>query len=308
MASEDMEFKGKVAIVTGAGNGLGKAYAMELARRGASVVVNDVGGALNGEKDGDGMRVSDAVVAEIKAMGGSAVANYDSVVDGKNIVDTAIKAFGTVHIIINNAGIIRDKKFKNMSAKDWDLVMLVHVAGAKAVTQAAWPYMMKQEYGRIVNITSIAGLYGNVGQANYSAAKMAMVGFSQTLAKEGRSNNVYVNVVAPIAYTRMLSTIQNPVMKMLKIEHVVPMVVYLCHESVDETGCIFESGGGVFQLVRLTRAQGYSVDPTKPPPSIEDIRDNFEKIMEMEDSTTVDMDEGPTSAAIMNVMRHSSKL
>ncbi|KAJ2972897.1 hypothetical protein NQ176_g6895 [Zarea fungicola] len=185
---EQLRYDDQVVIVTGAGGGLGKAYALYFGARGASVVVNDLGGSFKGE--GNSTKAADVVVNEIKAAGGKAVANYDSVEFGDKIVETAIQAFGRVDILINNAGILRDTSFKNLKDEDWDLIMKVHVYGAYKVTRAAWPYFRKQKYGRVINTASAAGLYGNFGQTNYSAAKLALVGFTETLAKEGYKYNI----------------------------------------------------------------------------------------------------------------------
>jgi NAD(P)-dependent dehydrogenase (short-subunit alcohol dehydrogenase family) len=204
-------FDDRVAIVTGAGAGLGRMYAMLLASLGAKVVVNDLGGSLDGGgPDSSGERPADVVVREIKAAGGEAVANYDSCVEGEKVVATAIAAYGRIDIVINNAGILRDVSFHKMTDKDFSLVHLVHVKGAFSVTRAAWPHMREARYGRVVNITSVNGLYGAFGQANYSSAKSAMVGFTKTLAKEGAKRNIKVNVLAPGAGSRMTKTVLPP--------------------------------------------------------------------------------------------------
>jgi (3R)-3-hydroxyacyl-CoA dehydrogenase / 3a,7a,12a-trihydroxy-5b-cholest-24-enoyl-CoA hydratase / enoyl-CoA hydratase 2 len=197
--SKQLRFDGKVGIVTGAGGGLGRSHALLLASRGAKVVVNDLGGSFKG--DGSSSSAADKVVDEIKAAGGVAVANYNSVEDGDKIVQTAIDAFGRLDIVINNA---------KMSQQDWDLIYKVHVLGSFKVTQAAWPIMRDQKYGRIIMTASAAGIYGNFGQANYSMAKLGLYGFASTLALEGRKNNVYVNTIAPIAGSRMTETVLPP--------------------------------------------------------------------------------------------------
>ncbi|RMJ09301.1 Peroxisomal hydratase-dehydrogenase-epimerase [Fusarium kuroshium] len=204
----DLRFDGQVAVVTGAGSGLGKAYAKLLASRGARVVVNDLGGSLRG--DGSTSKAADTVVAELIAAGGKAVANYNSVEDGAQIIQTAIRAFGRIDILINNAGILRDVSFKNMTDQDWDLVNAVHVRGAYKTTHAAWPYFKKQQYGRVIMTSSAAGLYGNFGQCNYSAAKSAMIGFGETLTKEGAKYNILTNIIAPVAASRMTATVMPP--------------------------------------------------------------------------------------------------
>ena len=175
----EISFKDKVVVVTGAGGGLGKQYCLEYAKRGAKVVVNDLGGSLKG--DGGNSSAADDVVEEIKKAGGIAVADYNNVLDGAKIIETAVKSFGTVHIIVNNAGVLRDASFKKMQEKDFKFVIDVHLNGAYKVTQAAWPYFRKQQYGRVLNTASPAGLYGNFGQANYSAAKLGLASFAETL-------------------------------------------------------------------------------------------------------------------------------
>ncbi|KAB5577863.1 hypothetical protein GE09DRAFT_1087619 [Coniochaeta sp. 2T2.1] len=254
--SEQLRFDGQVVVVTGAGGGLGKAYCTFFASRGASVVVNDLGGSFKGE--GKDSKAADVVVNEIKAAGGKAVANYDSVENGDRIIDTAIKAFGRIDILINNAGILRDISFKNMKDEDWDLIFRVHVKGSYKCARAAWPYFRKQKYGRVINTASAAGLFGNFGQANYSAAKLAMVGFTETLAKEGLKYNIISNVIAPIAASRMTETVMPPdLLALMKPEWVVPLVAVLTHKSnTSETGAIFEVGGGHIAKLRWERASG----------------------------------------------------
>ncbi|KAI0553342.1 hypothetical protein F4679DRAFT_530866 [Xylaria curta] len=254
--SGQLRYDGQVAVVTGAGGGLGKAYATFFASRGAKVVVNDLGGSFKGE--GNSTKAADVVVNEIKAAGGEAVANYDSVENGEKIIETAIKAFGRIDILINNAGILRDVSFKNMKDADWDLVVKVHVKGAYKCARAAWPYFRKQKYGRVINTASAAGLFGNFGQANYSAAKLAMVGFTETLAKEGAKYNIVCNVIAPIAASRMTETVMPPEMlENLKPDWIVPLVAVLVHKSnTNENGSIFEAGGGHIAKFRWERSSG----------------------------------------------------
>ena len=224
----DVRFDGRVAIVTGAGGGLGKTYALLLASRGAKVVVNDLGGNLRGEAAAAQVHPADAVVAEIKAAGGQAVANKDSVEHGDKIVKTAVDAFGTVDIVINNAGILRDISFQKMTERDWDLIMLVHLKGAFSVTRAAWNIMREKNYGRIVNTGSSAGIFGSFGQVNYSTAKLGLWGFTQSLAKEGAKRNIRVNCIAPLAGTRMTETVMPAeVVAALKPDFVAPFVAYL---------------------------------------------------------------------------------
>lgn len=244
-----LRFDNRVVIVTGAGNGIGRDYALFFAARGAKVVVNDLGGGLAGA--GASTKAADLVVEEIKSKGGLAVANYDSVEFGDKIVDTAIKTFGRIDIIINNAGILRDISFQKMSELDWDLVHKVHMKGAFTVTRAAWNYMREQGYGRIINTCSSSGLYGSFGQANYSAAKLGLHGLTLTLAKEGEKRNVRVNSIAPYAASRMTATAFPPdVLDHLKPDYVVPFVGYLVHESCEENGSVFEIGVGFVAKLR----------------------------------------------------------
>ncbi|KAF4984858.1 hypothetical protein FZEAL_11 [Fusarium zealandicum] len=254
--AEQLRYDGQVVVVTGAGGGLGKAYATFFGSRGASVVVNDLGGSSKGE--GNSTKAADVVVNEIKAAGGKAVANYDSVENGERIIETAIKAFGRIDILLNNAGILRDVSFKNMKDEDWDLIIKVHVKGSYKCARAAWPYFRKQKYGRVINTASAAGLFGNFGQANYSAAKLAMVGFTETLAKEGLKYNIICNVIAPVAASRMTETIMPPdVLNNLKPDWVVPLVAVLVHKNnTQETGGIFEVGGGHVAKLRWERSNG----------------------------------------------------
>ena len=253
--SKELRFDGKVAIVTGAGGGLGRSHALLLASRGAQVVVNDLGGSFTGE--GKSSSAADKVVDEIKAAGGTAVANYDSVENGDAIVKTAIDAFGRIDILINNAGILRDVSFQKMSQADWDLIYKVHVFGSYKCTAAAWGLMRDQGYGRIVMTASAAGIYGNFGQANYSMAKLGIHGFAQTLALEGKKKNVLVNTIAPIAGSRMTETVLPPnLIEALRPEFVSPLVARLCHESSEETGGLFEVGGGFMGKLRWERSSG----------------------------------------------------
>ncbi|KAI8329914.1 hypothetical protein BD560DRAFT_451594 [Blakeslea trispora] len=253
--TKDIRFDGKVVIITGAGGGLGKAYALFFAKRGANIVVNDLGVSHTG--DGSSSKAADVVVEEIQKLGGKAVANYNSVTDGDKIVETAMKAFGRVDIVINNAGILRDKSFSRMTDADWDLIHAVHVKGSYAVTKAAWPIMRKQKFGRIIMTASAAGLYGNFGQANYSAAKLALASFSNSLAKEGAKDNIHCNTIAPMAASRMTETVLPPeVLASLNPKFVTPVVGYLCHEDTEDNGGIFEVGGGLVFKLRWERSAG----------------------------------------------------
>jgi len=217
--------------------------------------VNDLGGSAFG--DGASHRAADLVVDEIKKAGGQAVANYDSVEFGDKIVKTALDAWGRVDIIINNAGILRDKSYAKMTQQDWDLIYTVHLKGTHMLCKAAWDSMRSQGYGRIVNVASAAGIYGNNGQANYSAAKLGIVGLTNTLAREGASKNIHVNVIAPLAGSRMTATVMpKEMLDALKPEFVAPVVAYLCHESCEENGGLFELGAGWVAKLRWARSEG----------------------------------------------------
>jgi len=278
-----LEFRERVAIVTGAGGGLGRCYALLLASRGAKVVVNDLGGSFKG--DGASKTPADQVVDEIKNLGGEAVANYDSVENGEAIVKTAIDKWGRVDILINNAGILRDASFQKMTDDDWDLVHKVHLRGAFKVTRAAWNYMRTQKYGRIINTSSASGLYGNFGQANYSSAKLGLVGLSNTLAIEGAKYNIYTNTIAPVAGSRMTQTVMPPEMvAALKPEYIAGLVAYLVHESSTVNGGIFEVGAGWVARLRWERTKGV-VLPLSSPPTPEQIRDSWSVINNWEGST-----------------------
>jgi len=252
---KELKFDGRVAIVTGAAQGLGRCHALLLASRGAKVVVNDLGGSTSGE--GKSSEAADQVVAEIKQAGGEAVANYDSVEDGEAIVKTAMDTWGRVDIVVNNAGILRDKSFKNMSDADWDIIFRVHNLGAYKVTKAAWPIMNEQGYGRVIFTSSAAGIYGNFGQTNYGSAKLSLVGFANTLALEGQRKNILVNTIAPVAASRLTEGLLPPaVFDALKPEYVAPLVAYLCSEESDTTGALYEVGGGLYTSLRWERTKG----------------------------------------------------
>jgi NAD(P)-dependent dehydrogenase (short-subunit alcohol dehydrogenase family) len=250
-----IQFDGRVVIVTGAGGGLGRAHAMEFARRGAQVVVNDVG------KDAIGP-AAQRVVDEIKAAGGVAVANEDSVTEGHRIVATAMDSFGRLDVLVNNAGILRDSAFHKMTDDDWDAVIDIHLRGAFAVTRAAWPIMREASFGRIVMTASAAGIYGNFGQANYAAAKLGLYGLAQSLAIEGASRNILANTIAPGAASRMTETVMPPYMlERLKPELVAPLVILLCDPGGTATGGLYEVAGGVVAKLRWESSFGATFDP-----------------------------------------------
>ena len=250
---KDSEFQGKVVAITGAGNGIGRAHAHEFARRGAKVVVNDLGGSVDGTRTGD---AADQVVKEIAEMGGTAIANRASVSDrdgAKSIIDDALNAFGRIDILVNNAGILRDKSFRNMTLDDWDMVMQVHLNGSAYVSHAAWPHMYAQNYGRIVLTSSGSGIYGNYGQANYGAAKMGMLGLMNVLALEGANHNLRTNTLAPGAATRMTATIpgrdidvDDPPPESAPVL-VSPAVLYMASENAPNGAVIHARGGDYYR-------------------------------------------------------------
>ena len=254
-----VSFENRTVIVTGAGNGLGKAYALDLGSRGAKVVVNDLGGAVDGS--GSGSTPADEVVNEIIANGGEAVANYDSVATkegGESIVQTAIDNFGTVDAVVNNAGILRDKSFAKMEEEDLNAIIDVHLKGTFFVCQPAFIQMKEQGYGRFVNVSSPSGLFGNFGQLNYGAAKMGIVGLTNVLAIEGAKYNIKANVIAPNAATRMTEELFGEDMsKLLTVDNITPLVVYLASEQCDITHEIFSAGGGRFARIGISTDVGY---------------------------------------------------
>src|SRR5277367_4432678 len=272
-----IRFDGKVAIVTGAGGGLGRAHALELARRGAKVVINDLGGAVDGS--GGSSEAAQKVVEEIKAFGGEAIANGGSVTDDAGVahmVKQTMDQWGRIDILIANAGILRDKSFSKMEIADFELVLNVHLLGTVKPTKAVWEIMKAQNYGRIVVTTSSSGLYGNFGQSNYGAAKLGIIGFMNTIKLEGQKNNVHINAISPVAATRMTENLMPPAMlERLKPEYVTPGVVYLASEEAP-TGAILAAGAGVFSLARIYETEGVYLGEGGL--SAEEVRDNWSKI------------------------------
>lgn len=267
----------RVIVVTGAGGGLGREYALTLAKEGASVIVNDLGGARDGT--GAGHNMADEVVKEIKDAGGRAAANYDSVAEpegAENIIKTALDEFGAVHGVVSNAGILRDGTFHKMSFENWDSVLKVHLYGGYNVIRAAWPHFREQSYGRVVVATSTSGLFGNFGQANYGAAKLGLVGLINTLAQEGAKYDIKSNALAPIAATRMTQDILPPeVFEKLTPEYVAPVVAYLCTEEVPDTGSVFIVGGGKVQRAALFQNDGVTFSNV---PSVDDVAGKWNEI------------------------------
>lgn len=281
--SERLLFKDRVVVITGAGGGLGKVYALEYAKRGAKVVVNDLGGTLGGS--GSNSRAADVVVDEIKNAGGEAVANYDSVNEnGERIIKTAIDNYGRVDILINNAGILRDVSFARMSEKEFGSVVDVHLNGGYKLCKAAWPYMLSQKFGRIINTASPAGLFGNFGQANYSAAKLGLVGLAETLAKEGYKYNIRVNSIAPLARSRMTENVLPPhILKQLGPEKIVPLILFLTHDSTQVTNSIFELAAGFYGQLRWERSAGQIFNPNPETFTPEAILNKWKSIVDFKD-------------------------
>jgi NAD(P)-dependent dehydrogenase (short-subunit alcohol dehydrogenase family) len=273
----ELRFDGRVAIITGAGHGLGRSHALSLAERGAKVVVNDLGGAL----DGTGASVGPAaeVVELIRKNGGEAAVSTDNVATpegAKAIVQTAIDAFGRLDVVVNNAGILRDRSFGKMSVEEFDQVLAVHVRGSFLVSREAFPYLKEQGYGRIVNTSSPAGLFGNFGQANYSTAKMGLVGLTKTLGIEGARAGIKANAIAPIAWTRMTEALLPADFEAkFTAERVSALVTFLAHEACETSGEVFSVGGGRIARVFVAEGPGWRQDDH----TVEDIRDNWQAIL-----------------------------
>ncbi|MBU2512418.1 SDR family oxidoreductase [bacterium] len=281
----EINYDGKVAIITGAGAGLGKTYALEFAKRGAKVVVNDLGGSRDGS--GADTRAADQVVDEIKAAGGEAAPNYDSVATkegGENIVKTAVDNFGKVDIIVNNAGILRDKSIVKMSKDEWDLVLAVHLNGAFFVTQPAFKLMKENAYGRIINTASGAGLYGNFGQANYAAAKMGLVGLMHSVHTEGAKYNIKCNTIAPIAASRLTEDVMPPeIFTKLDPKFVTPLVLFLASEENQDSGMIFNCAAGWFSRSAIMCGTGTFIGDGQRDIAVEEVRDAWNQVTSLDD-------------------------
>ena len=282
-----MSFDGKVAIITGAGGGLGKEHALLLADLGVKIVVNDLGGSVDGSGKSD---AADLVVEEILAAGGQAVANKDSVSDregAKRIVETAVKEYGTVDILINNAGILRDKSFKKMTLDEWDLVINVHLNGSAYVTWHAWPIMYEKNYGRIMFTSSVSGVLGSFGQSNYGAAKMGMVGLMNNLSREGASHNIHVNCLSPGAATRMTASIPGSEIDADEPDEkshpklVSPAVLYMVSEDAPN-GRIIQAAGGRFASDMVFSNKGVELDLDA---TWEDVAENSDAILDVDSAS-----------------------
>lgn len=293
--SGQLRFDGQTAIVTGAGRGLGRQYALLLASRGANVVVNDFGGSRAGERSADeDTQAADQVVATISRLGshaGEAIADHESVAcegGAKRLVEGALARFGRVDILVNNAGILRDRSFGKLSVEDWDQVQAVHLRGSFLVSRACWPVMQRQAYGRIVMTSSTSGLFGNFGQANYAAAKMALIGLSNTLAIEGAKSNISCNTIVPMAATRMTRDIMpEELSSQLDPAYVAPLVAWLSHQRCPASGQIFEAAGRWFGRYTLLRSAGrYLADEGSAEGALERIAAHFEEISSLERGAT----------------------
>ena len=279
-----IDFTGRVAIITGAGSGLGKCYALEFARRGAKVVVNDLGGTRDGVGSSDA--AANKVAQEINSLGGKAVPNHDNVATvegGRGIVQTAIDAFGKVDILVNNAGILRDGTFNKMEEDNWDAVVGVHLKGAYCVTRPAFSNMRENGYGRIIMTISGAGLFGNFGQSNYSSAKMGLAGLANVLKLEGAKYNIKTNVIVPVAASRLTEDVLPPdLFAKVKPDFVTPLVLYLCSEQCEDSGVMINAALGYYSRSAVMTGPGTILSDGERIPDPEEIMENWSKIMSLE--------------------------
>jgi len=300
-----LDFTDKVVIVTGAGGGLGKSHAVEFARRGAKVVVNDLGGSMDGS--GGSSEAAEAVVAEIKQAGGEAIANGSSVTDDtgvENMIKQTMDAYGRIDVLVNNAGVLRDKSFAKMEVGDFTFVVDVHLFGTMKPTKAVWPIMKQQGYGRIMVTSSSSGLYGNFGQSNYGAAKLGVVGFMNTLKLEGQKDNIHINALAPVAWTRMTENLMPPEMEdMLTPERVTPAVVFMCSEGAP-TGKIICAGAGAYTSAAIVETKGVYLGEN---PSAEDVAENWETISKIDDAAKALFQGGEQTGRMFELIQEASK-
>ena len=300
-----LDFTDKVAIVTGAGGGLGKSHALEFARRGAKVVVNDLGGAMDGS--GGSSDAAEAVVAQIKEAGGEAIANGSSVTDDAgvdNMIKQTMDAYGRIDVLVNNAGVLRDKSFAKMEINDFTFVVDVHLFGTMKPTKAVWPIMKEQGYGRIMVTSSSSGLYGNFGQSNYGAAKLGVVGFMNTLKLEGQKDNIHINALAPVAWTRMTENLMPAEMEdMLTPERVTPAVVFMCSEGAP-TGKIICAGAGAYTSAAIVETKGAYLGEN---PSAEDVAENWETISKIDDAAKALFQGGEQTGRMFELIQEASK-
>jgi len=300
-----LDFTDKVVIVTGAGGGLGKSHALEFARRGAKVVVNDLGGAMDGS--GGSSDAAEAVVAQIKEAGGEAIANGSSVTDDAgvdNMIKQTMDAYGRIDVLVNNAGVLRDKSFAKMEIDDFTFVVDVHLFGTMKPTKAVWPIMKEQGYGRIMVTSSSSGLYGNFGQSNYGAAKLGVVGFMNTLKLEGQKDNIHINALAPVAWTRMTENLMPAEMEdMLTPERVTPAVVFMCSEGAP-TGKIICAGAGAYTSAAVVETKGAYLGEK---PSAEDVAENWETISKIDDAAKALFQGGEQTGRMFELIQEASK-
>ena len=300
-----LDFTDKVVVVTGAGGGLGKSHALEFARRGAKVVVNDLGGAMDGS--GGSSDAAEAVVAQIKDAGGEAIANGSSVTDDAgvdNMIKQTMDAYGRIDVLVNNAGVLRDKSFAKMEIDDFTFVVDVHLFGTMKPTKAVWPIMKEQGYGRIMVTSSSSGLYGNFGQSNYGAAKLGVVGFMNTLKLEGQKDNIHINALAPVAWTRMTENLMPAEMEdMLTPERVTPAVVFMCSEGAP-TGKIICAGAGAYTSAAIVETKGAYLGEK---PSAEDVAENWETISKIDDAAKALFQGGEQTGRMFELIQEASK-
>lgn len=299
-----IRFDGRVAVVTGAGAGLGRSHALLLASRGAWLVVNDPAKSRTPGREDE--YAADEVVEQIRAAGGRAISNHESIADmdgAQRLIDQAVAAFGGVHILINNAGILRDKTFGKMEMAHWDLVLKVHLSGTAYCTRAAWPVMQGQGYGRVVLTTSNAGLYGSFGQSNYGAAKMGMLGLMNVLKQEGARYGILVNTIAPVAATNMTEGVLPPdIATLFRPEHVSAAVALMCSETFDQSGVVCSAAAGHFALVQVMCSQGIQLDPGTPP-SPEDLVRLWGEISDMGGARNLSHAAAETAEIVASIAR-----